>query len=297
LNIIEFISNLGFNTKVTGQLVSFETASARLLVGISAGSMFLAITILGFYFTASHLAFDWQNSIKGQATLHIMAGDDQEAHLEAALNILADQDAILDITQIDKADVENILEPLIGKIEAELPLPIIAKITISSEITFDVDDLQKDFAELGLNAKIDKHSEWQRAAHKIGYITKTSAMIVLICVGLVTAGIIAFVSRATLISQIKTIEVLRVVGAEDRFIASLFERRFIIFGFIGGIIGLILALIAALTLYFNYNPTIELGPQGYEWVIVFCMPLVMAFFIGFITRLSILRHLRKELTG
>lgn len=55
---------------------------------------------------------------------------------------------------------------------------------------------------------------------------------------------VVFATRAAMAGNRDVIEVLHFCGAEDRFIASQFQRRFLLFGIEGGAIGGALALVA-----------------------------------------------------
>ena len=67
-------------------------------------------------------------------------------------------------------------------------------------------------------------------------------------------AVVAFAARASLAARINVIDALHICGAEDRFVAGLFERRFFMLGLKAGIAGAVCAGLVAIAASLGQGP-------------------------------------------
>ena len=91
---------------------------------------------------------------------------------------------------------------------------------------------------------VDDHSLWLRDIRRAASLARGLAAVVFLLIAGAAGAVVAFATRAGLAAQRQVVEVLHLTGAEDRFIASLFQAQFARVAAIAGLIG---ALGAALT--------------------------------------------------
>jgi len=112
-----------------------------------------------------------------------------------------------------------------------------------------------------------------------------------------TAAMITLAANAALSANAQVIRVMRLVGAQDIYIASAFVRRFTLRAFLGAGVGTIAGLVAVLLL-----PSADaaggfltgLGFQGWHWLWPLTIP-VLAGIVAFIaTRQAALRTLKEQ---
>jgi len=88
-------------------------------------------------------------------------------------------------------------------------------------------------------------------------ISRIVALSIVALLAFTAIGVIAFATHAALLARRDIVDVLHVAGAKDRFIASLFERRFWLLGLRAGTVGALVALASVAVL-------IALGRSGAE---------------------------------
>ena len=110
-----------------------------------------------------------------------------------------------------------------------------------------------------------------------------------------TAVIITLAAQAALAANGQVIQVLRLVGARDTYIARAFVRRFTVRAFVGAIAGAIAGMIA---IAFLPAPSVEggfltgLGFQGFQWLVPLVLPPIAGFTAFWATRRAALQTLR-----
>jgi cell division transport system permease protein len=97
----------------------------------------------------------------------------------------------------------------------------------------------------GLETVVDDHLVWSADVRKS---IDLAGLVALTAVGLLAAtgiAVIAFATHATLLARRDIVELLHLSGAQDGFIAGLFERRFLMLGVQAGALGALMAFGAA----------------------------------------------------
>ena len=92
---------------------------------------------------------------------------------------------------------------------------------------------------------------------------------------------LAFVGLITLASlrmNSENVELLRFLGAPDRYLARQFERHALLSSLQGGLIGFALALLTVIGLLYSSRrmdlaEAIELGLRPLDWLLLACMPV------------------------
>ena len=114
-------------------------------------------------------------------------------------------------------------------------------------------------------------------------------------IGAAMAGMITLAANAALAANAQVIKVLRLVGAQDRYIAGAFVRRFTIRAFTGALVGAVLGSLGVLAL----PPVNEaggfltgLGFSGFAWGLPFVLPFIAALVAWLATRLAAFQTLR-----
>ena len=121
---------------------------------------------------------------------------------------------------------------------------------------------------------------------------------VLLLTTVATVATVIYATRAGLLANKDTIEVLHMVGAPDQFIAGEFQNHFWSLGLIAGFIGLLAAAItflgfATLTDQSTSLLTPELTPNTLEIVSLLLIPLVASFVSMFTARMTALSVIGK----
>ena len=224
------------------------------LMTLCAGAMcLLAVLTLAASMAANRLAAEWRADLAGVATVRVSgAQDGMEARVRSVLEVLRTTPGISRVNVLSDADQIALIAPWLGDNVniADLPVPRLIDVSLNGEGPDPV-ALQERLDLTVDGARYDNHAAWREplgaAANSLERLALGATVIIL----LTAAGVVAFAARATLSANRHVIETIRLVGAEDRFIARSFVRRLAfratVGGFAGALIGCaVLALIPGL---------------------------------------------------
>ena len=273
-----FLSDQGSN-----QIVPPNGLTARLTGFTAAAMAFLCVFALALSLATGRLADRWSDELSKTSTIRISAPETQMAlQTDAVLRILKTTPGIASARVMSEEEQRALLAPWFGPdIPLEnLPVPSIVEI-VEEEKGPDMQGLRLRLSAEAPGAILDDHTRWRRplveAANRLRFI----AIVAIALITLAMAAMISLAAQASLSANEKIIEVLRLVGAKDSFIARAFVRRFTRRGFWGALLGTALGLIA---IFYLPEAAEEgafltgLGFQGWHWLI----PLVIPFFAGLI---------------
>lgn len=234
-----------------GALIPFRASSGGLMLLIVAAMAFLACFALAGALATTRIAATWTDGLAGAATVRVDASqDDRARRISLVLDILRDTDGILDARALSERDVADLLTPWFGGTPdlGELPAPGIIAVTLDPLDEPDPSVVQARLDGASAGAVYDDHGRWRnraaKAAHAIGNLSWWALGLTVAAI----AGAVFIVVSIAMSAQRGTIEALRLAGAEDRFVANLYQSRFFWFGALGGLIGSGLALGAFLGL-------------------------------------------------
>jgi cell division transport system permease protein len=112
--------------------------------------------------------------------------------------------------------------------------------------------------------------------------------------------VIAFATHAALLARRDIVDVLHLSGARDRFIASLFERRFWVLGLRAGAVGALLALGAAAAAIFaakahggHAGLLPELSLDYLDLVVLVLTPVIAGLAARIAARVTVIRALKS----
>lgn len=188
----------------------------------------------------------WTADISGEITIRVR-GDD--AALANAIEITRATPGIASARAITRDEAEELLRPWLGAggVPVSLPLPrlIAAEAAAGAGTQELLQRLAAGLNSAGIDTIIDDHLVWSGDVRKS---IDLAGLVALIAVGLLGAtgiAVIAFATHATLLARRDIVEILHLSGAQDGYIAGLFERRFLMLGVQAGALGALLAFGAA----------------------------------------------------
>ena len=281
------------------QIVPTNGFTTLLTFFTSASMAFLIVFSVAISFAADRLAHSWSDSLANSATLRVSAPKaDLESQTEAALNVLSNTKGIASFRLLKEEEQQALLEPWFGpKVPIKnLPMPRLISIE-EDENGYDRAGLRLRLAAEVPSAVLDDHTRWRqpliKAAYRIWFLGWLSIGLIFFIV----IAMMVLVTRAALSSNRKVIEVLRLVGATDQYIAAAFVRKFAFRAFFGSALGAMLASVTLFLLPSEVDQSavlLGLRLEGMEWFWLIVVPLsffVMTFLTARISSLSILKSL------
>ncbi len=232
--------------------LSKDSSNLFLKIMISISVFLFAVTLAGVLAINSML-INWNSSILGSLTVQIIpvnSSDRQKARDETivqeqrAVAMLEAMPETIKVTPLNEDQLQHLLRPWLGddvNID-DLPTPrlIDVKIKPRAEINFKV--LAEKLASVAPQASLDNHKLWLNKLINFAAGIKMLALAVLLLVICVTSGAIFYTTQTSLGLHRDVIEILHLMGAKDTYIAQQYAGRTAILGFIGGIIGVALAV-------------------------------------------------------
>jgi cell division transport system permease protein len=271
------------------------------LTSFTAGAMaFLAVFALALSLAAGRLANRWSEALAQTATVRISAPEGQlDAQAEAVLAVLKTTPGIADARALDDAEQRGLLAPWFGPdlpLDA-LSLPRLIEVT-ETEAGFDAEGLRLRLAAEAPGAVLDDHSRWRRPMVEAASRMRLLGLLSMGLIGATMAAMITLAAGSALSANQQVIRVLRLVGAQDTYIARAFVRRFTLRAAVGALVGTAIGMVGV-----AFLPRMDaaggfltgLGFQGAGWFLPLVLPLLAAIVAFVATRLAALRKL-KELT-
>lgn len=251
--------------------------TAQLTLFVSGAMAFLAVFALALSLASGRLANRWADELARAATLRINAPAEQRvAQTEAALTILRQTPGVASARAFTAEEQAELLAPWFGAslpIDS-LPVPQLIEV-IEGDPGYDGTGLRLRLQAEVPGAVLDDHTRWRaplvdaaRALRRLGAVS------ILLIAG-ATAAMITLAANAALAANAQVIEVLRLVGALDSYIAHAFVRRFTLRALGGAAVGVVLGMIGVWLMPSASNEggfLTGLGFQGWAWGLPLLIP-------------------------
>ena len=220
--------------------------SANLTLLTSAAMAFLAVFAIAMSLAAGRVATLWSDTLTQSATIRISAPPGETAaQTDAVLRVLDQTPGIATFRALSTEEQQALLQPWFGVDLPldDLPVPQLVELTEDTP-GYDAEGLRQRLAAEAPGAVLDDHGRWRRplaaAAGRLRLIGWSSLALILAS----TAAMISLAAGAALAANEQVIRTLRLVGAEDGFIARAFIRRFTLRAALGACAGMIAGYLA-----------------------------------------------------
>lgn len=283
-----------------GRMVPPTGYTAHLTLFVAGAMAFLAVFALALSIATGRLADRWASELARSATLRINAPADQRAaQTAAALQILKQTPGIAKARALSHEEQAALLAPWFGP---DLPiddLPIPALIEITEDATgYDAAGLRLRLSAAIPGAVLDDHTRWRRPLVQAANSLRRLGLVSILLIGGATAAMITLAANAALAANAQVIEVLRLVGARDTYIASAFVRRFTLRALLGAAVGVAFGVAGVLLLPQASDEggfLTGLGFQGAGWLWPILVPPLGAL-VAFLATWFAARRRLKELS-
>jgi len=255
--------------------------TANLTVFAAAAMAFLAVFALALSLASGRLADRWADELARSATVRISAPVDHMAlQTETALRVLRQTPGVATARAMTDDEQAALLAPWFGTDLPldQLPVPRLIEI-IETADGFDAQGLRLRLSAEVPGAVLDDHTRWRRPlVQAADSLRRLGFMSILLITGAM-AAMITLAANSALAANGQVIEVLRLVGAQDAYIARAFVRRFTLRAFLGAAIGMLVGVVGVALLPEASEEggfLTGLGFQGVTWLVPLIIPVLGA---------------------
>jgi cell division transport system permease protein len=222
-------------------IVPNNTISGRSLIAVIAIMTFLASLTTGAVILIRAAAADWQSEVARELTVQVReaAGRDIEADVARVAQVAGGFPGIADVRAFSRRESARLLEPWLGSglVLDDLPVPRMVILRLAPAGAPDIAALRKAIADAVPSATLDDHRNFIERMRAMTGAAMIGGFAILVLVLLATVLSVVFATRGAMAANRSLIEVLHFIGAKSGFIASQFQRRFLLLGLKGGAIG------------------------------------------------------------
>ncbi|WP_294282013.1 FtsX-like permease family protein [uncultured Sphingomonas sp.] len=279
-----------------------EAGGFRAMTGVMAIMLFLTLLAAALGLGTRQSATALERQLAGRLTVQVVDGS-PVARDAVAARILAVLRALPDVrraTPVPRAELMRLLEPWLGRSDADPDLPVPAMIDVDLSDGADAGRIVASVHDISATARIDRHQRWMSP---VGSFLDTLTWLALGLVALMlaaTGAVVVLAARAGLETHRATIEVMHMLGATDVQVARLFQRRLALDAAIGGVAGSVAALAMLL---FLATRVAALGSQLLsgitlsfsDWALLVLLPIGFVLLATVIARVTIVAALRRIL--
>ncbi|MBS0332246.1 MAG: ABC transporter permease, partial [Proteobacteria bacterium] len=140
---------------------------------------------------------------------------------------------------LEPAKAYDLIRPWLGDVGdiEDLPVPRLVAGTLAARQPAGAAQLRTALAAQNIDATVDDHSVWIKDIRRAGGIVRALGVGIFLLIAAAAGAVVAFATRAGLAARRDVVEVLHLAGAEDGFIARLFQVRFARVAGLAGLLG------------------------------------------------------------
>jgi cell division transport system permease protein len=279
-----------------------QSAASRFLPWTIGGLLYLAVVALAVAAVADE-ALRLYGLRAELVTVSLPSTQDPgrgEQDVAQAVDILRRTPGVTSVVLVSPEELEALVEPWLDdfKSGADLPLPTLIDVMVDPRAPPDLAALQERLAEVVEGATVGVEALSRDRAERLAAFLRawgSSAGIVALLGMLALVGLITWVS---LRMNTDSVELLRCMGAPDRYLARQFERHALVSSAQGGLIGCFVALLTIVALLYSSRrmqlaEAIELQLAPLDWALLACVPVVAALLITAVARVTALWGLAR----
>jgi cell division transport system permease protein len=274
-----------------------QSAASRFLPWAIGGLLYLAVVALGVAAIADEALRGDGMRLK-MVTVTLPAFDDAgvgKQEIAKAMNILRQAPGVTSAVPVPVAEVAALVEPWMGDLEAErdLPLPKLIDVTLDPRIQVDLAALEQQLAQVVEGATVGAEVSARDRAERFAMFLRVWGVGGGVTVLLAMLALVGLITRVSLRMTADSVELLRCMGASDRYLARQFEGHALLSSVQGGLAGLVLALLTVLGILYSSDhmqlaEAIEPQLPPMDWLLLACVPVIAALPIMAVARLTAL---------
>lgn len=248
-----------------------------------------------------------RSEIAGGLTVQVLEGAPAERERQArrALALLGGREDVATVRRVPDAELSALLEPWLGaevlSSGESIPMPVLIDVRLKGPATpLRLEQLGSAIGQVAPSARVDAQSGWLRPVLEAVRSLQWLALALIVLLAATSAAAVWLAARSALGSNRETIEIVHLLGATDRQIARIFQRATAVDALLGGILGLLLGLLAVWLLGRQFTGlgsgmVAAGGLQPMDWLVLASIPVIGVLLAMLTARLTVLGALRRTL--
>jgi cell division transport system permease protein len=287
-----------------------DAPAGRFLLWITAGLVYLAVLGFGIAAVADRQLGDLQRQPRIVTVALPPNPDPAAARMELldVLELLRTRPGVAYASVIDDAEIDSLVQPWLGgdpapevvtgSLRAGMPLPRLIDIAYNPGAPVDLAALDRDLAAVAQGAAIGDAGLLQRNQERIATTFRRVGIGIGFLLLALTTTVAVMVCRINLTQHAQAVDLLRLMGAKDRYIAQQLEHHALGKTLRGALVGFALGL-STIALVLHGPPLVgqssltEHGLAPVHWVLLGVVPIATALAGAIATRLAALFGLAR----
>ncbi|MGH6885046.1 MAG: cell division protein FtsX, partial [Geminicoccales bacterium] len=272
-----------------------QSAASRFLPWTIGGLLYLAVVALAVAGVADEALrlYGMRTKLVTVSLPSIEDAGRGEREMAVAIEMLNGTQGVISAVPVPPEELEALVEPWLGtaKANVDLPLPRLIDVTLDPQAKPDLPALQKRLGAVIQGATIGVEALSRDRAERLAIFFGAWSRAVGIATLLGMLAVVGLITLASLRMNTENVELLRFMGAPDRYLARQFERHALLSSLQGGPIGFALALLTVIGLLYSSRrmdlaEAIELGLRPLDWMLLACMPVIIALLAVGVARIT-----------
>lgn len=265
----------------------------------------LCVLATGGALALANFAARSQAGLEGGLTVQIVEADSavRDRQARAAAEVLSASPAILSVRVVPENELQQLVEPWLGKDAGSdalaLPALIDARLAGGADASA-LERLRAALAQAAPAARIDAQADWLGPVFGAIRALRWLAIALIVLLTLASAAAVWLAARNAFDANRATIEIVHHLGAGDAQIAKLFQRSVLTDAALGGALGLgfgalALALIGGRFAALGSGAVDNGAFEPLDWVLVALVPVAMAGVALLTARRTVMTRLERML--
>ena len=279
-----------------------EVGGVRAMTWVMGIMLFLTLLAAALGLGTRQSAVALERQLAGRLTVQIVDGSPAARDAVAArlTRVLRALPQVRRATPVPRPELMRLLEPWLGRSDADADLPVPALIDVDLADGADSARVAAAVRAVSPATRIDRHQRWMSPVS--GFLdTLTWLALGLVALMLAaTSAVVVLAARAGLETHRATIAVMHRLGSTDVQVARLFQRRLALDAAIGSALGGIAALGALAVLGTRFAALgselldgIRLSPT--DWLLLVALPIGFVALATLAARVTVVAALRRTL--
>lgn len=220
--------------------------------------------------------------------------------VQQVLSFVRNIPGILRAEVVDGEHLLALLQPWVGQTELlkDLQMPVLIDLEVDPNVVIDYENIKQYLKSISGGIRFEAHTRWQQMLTVLGQAIKTLSYAI---VGFILGTIfivISLITKSSLATHKENIDILRLMGARNSYLASQFQSQAFKACFQGGLIGILFALpilyfLSWLAQYLGLPEIFKDLPSSEVVAAIFILPFIVSIFSMLISRFTVLRTLKR----